>query len=150
LPGIRWRHEHADIRPDLSEANLTGADLNNADLFEAHLIKANLVKADLRWANLSGASLSEANLVEAVKTVQAGGTPRGTEATYYTLRAAEGVIPREADWHEILTPEMAACAVSDPLHVYSAGVRVVLGEGTAPPLAYCSGCAWWLPCSRVQ
>jgi phthalate 4,5-dioxygenase oxygenase subunit len=49
-------------------------------------------------------------LLEAVKTVQAGGTPRGVEATYYTLRAAEGVIPREADWHELLTPEMAAGA----------------------------------------
>jgi len=47
-------------------------------------------------------------LLEAVKAVQAGGTPRGTEATYYALRAAEGVIPREADWHELLTPEMAA------------------------------------------
>jgi hypothetical protein len=50
-------------------------------------------------------------LIEAVKTVQAGGTPRGVEATYYTLRAAEGVIPREADWHEFLTPEMAAGAI---------------------------------------
>jgi phthalate 4,5-dioxygenase len=50
-------------------------------------------------------------LIEAVKTVQAGGTPRGIEATYYTLRAAEGVIPREADWYELLTPEMAAGAI---------------------------------------
>ena len=31
-------------------------------------------------------------LLDAVKTVQAGGTPRGVDATYYTLRAAEGVI----------------------------------------------------------
>ena len=50
-------------------------------------------------------------LLEAVKTVQAGGTPRGVEATYYTQRAAEGVIPRDADWRELLTPEMAAGAV---------------------------------------
>jgi len=50
-------------------------------------------------------------LIEAVKTVQAGGTPRGVDATYYTLRAAEGVIPREADWHEILASEMAAGAM---------------------------------------
>ena len=50
-------------------------------------------------------------LQEAVKTVQAGGTPRGVDATYYTLRAAEGVIPCEADWHDLLTPEMAAGAV---------------------------------------
>jgi phthalate 4,5-dioxygenase oxygenase subunit len=50
-------------------------------------------------------------LLEAVKTVQAGGTPRGVNATYYTLRAAEGVLPHEADWHELLTPEIAAGAV---------------------------------------
>ena len=37
--------------------------------------------------------------------------PRGVEATYYALRAAEGVIPREADWHELMTPEMAAGAI---------------------------------------
>jgi hypothetical protein len=50
-------------------------------------------------------------LLEAVKTVQEGGTPRGVNATYYTLRAAEGVLPREADWHELLTPDMAAVAI---------------------------------------
>ena len=50
-------------------------------------------------------------LLEAVKTVQEGGTPRGVNATYYTLRAAEGVLPREADWHELLLPEMASGAV---------------------------------------
>jgi phenylpropionate dioxygenase-like ring-hydroxylating dioxygenase large terminal subunit len=52
-------------------------------------------------------------LIEAVKAVQTGGTPRGTEATYYTLRAAEGVIPRKADWHEILTSEVATGAALD-------------------------------------
>jgi phenylpropionate dioxygenase-like ring-hydroxylating dioxygenase large terminal subunit len=46
-------------------------------------------------------------LLQAVKTVQEGGTPRGIEPTYYTLRAAEGVVPREADWREVLTPEMS-------------------------------------------
>jgi len=50
-------------------------------------------------------------LIEAVKAVQTGGTPRGTKATYYTLRAAEGVIPRDADWHELLTPEIATDAI---------------------------------------
>ena len=50
-------------------------------------------------------------LLEAVKTVQEGGTPRGVNTTYYTLRAAEGVLPREADWHELLMPEMAAGAI---------------------------------------
>jgi phthalate 4,5-dioxygenase oxygenase subunit len=46
-------------------------------------------------------------LLEAVKTTAHGGTPRGIAATYYTLRAAEGVVPRDADWREILTPDMS-------------------------------------------
>jgi phenylpropionate dioxygenase-like ring-hydroxylating dioxygenase large terminal subunit len=46
-------------------------------------------------------------LLGAVKTVQAGGTPAGVGPSYYPLRASEGVIPRDADWRELLTPEMA-------------------------------------------
>ncbi len=46
-------------------------------------------------------------LLQAVKTVQEGGTPRGVGTTYYALRASEGVLPRDADWRELLTPEMA-------------------------------------------
>ncbi|MBI2207717.1 MAG: Rieske 2Fe-2S domain-containing protein [Candidatus Rokubacteria bacterium] len=46
-------------------------------------------------------------LLDAVKSVASGGTPRGLEPTYYALRAAEGVVPRDADWRALLTPEMA-------------------------------------------
>jgi len=46
-------------------------------------------------------------LLGAVKTVQTGGTPSGVGPSYYPLRANEGVIPRDADWRELLTPEMA-------------------------------------------
>jgi phenylpropionate dioxygenase-like ring-hydroxylating dioxygenase large terminal subunit len=46
-------------------------------------------------------------LLEAVRTVGDGGTPRGIKGTYYALRAAEGVVPRDADWRALLTPEMA-------------------------------------------
>jgi phenylpropionate dioxygenase-like ring-hydroxylating dioxygenase large terminal subunit len=46
-------------------------------------------------------------LLQAVKTVQEGGTPKGVKPTYYALRAAEGVLPRDATWRDILTPEMA-------------------------------------------
>lgn len=45
-------------------------------------------------------------LIQAVRTVQEGGSPRGTSASYYCLRASEGVLPRDADWRELLTPEM--------------------------------------------
>ncbi len=46
-------------------------------------------------------------LQRAVKTVQEGGVPPGVKPSYYALRAAEGVLPRDADWRE-LTPDMKA------------------------------------------
>jgi len=50
-------------------------------------------------------------LLQAVKTVQEGGTPRGINPTYYAIRATEGVVPRDADWRESLTPEMATTEI---------------------------------------
>ncbi|HEV8473979.1 MAG TPA: Rieske 2Fe-2S domain-containing protein [Methylomirabilota bacterium] len=50
-------------------------------------------------------------LLEAVRTTRDGGTPRGVDGTYYALRAAEGVVPRDADWREALTPEMSATRI---------------------------------------
>src|SRR5439155_17808068 len=45
-------------------------------------------------------------LREAVKTVQEGGTPAGVRPSYYTLRAALEVLPRDADWRRILAPDV--------------------------------------------
>jgi phthalate 4,5-dioxygenase len=50
-------------------------------------------------------------LLQAVRTVQDGGTPRGIKPTYYALRAAEGVLPRDADWRKALTPEMSTVEI---------------------------------------
>jgi hypothetical protein len=50
-------------------------------------------------------------LLQAVKTVREGGTPRGVKPTYYALRATEGVVPRAANWRDILTPEMATTEI---------------------------------------
>jgi phthalate 4,5-dioxygenase oxygenase subunit len=50
-------------------------------------------------------------LLEAVRTVREGGTPRGIAPTYYTLAAAEGVLPRDADWRTLLAPETASTEV---------------------------------------
>jgi hypothetical protein len=50
-------------------------------------------------------------LLGAIKTVQQGGTPRGVEASYYTLRASEGVLPRDTDWREALMPELAGAKI---------------------------------------
>ena len=60
-----WRDENPDIRPDLSEANLSGADLSEANLSGANLSGADLSEANLSGANLSEADLSGANLSEA-------------------------------------------------------------------------------------
>ena len=64
----KWREEHPDFRPDLSEADLRGADLS-----EVYLIGADLRGADLGdlagyliGADLRGADLSEADLRRAV------------------------------------------------------------------------------------
>jgi len=71
----QWRKEHADVVPDLSEANfsgaglggakLNGANLHGAILIGANLHGANLHGANLRWAKLVGADLSGAHLGQA-------------------------------------------------------------------------------------
>ena len=45
-------------------------------------------------------------LRDAVRAVEAGANPDGLGTTYYDLRAGEGVLPREADWRQELTPTM--------------------------------------------
>jgi phthalate 4,5-dioxygenase oxygenase subunit len=44
-------------------------------------------------------------LLQATRTVEAGGTPPGVEPTYYTLKPAETVMPRDGDWRALLSPE---------------------------------------------
>jgi phthalate 4,5-dioxygenase len=41
-------------------------------------------------------------LLQATRTVEAGGTPPGVEATYYPLHPAEAVVPRDTDWRTLL------------------------------------------------
>jgi hypothetical protein len=38
--------------------------------------------------------------------VQEGGDPAGTGTSYYHIRAGEEVLPRDADWHAILAPDI--------------------------------------------
>ncbi|WP_343413533.1 toll/interleukin-1 receptor domain-containing protein [Candidatus Amarolinea dominans] len=73
----RWREEHPNVRPELSDSELGGGLLVGANLREANLVgvhlsgrrisQADLVRADLRGsyldvADLDGADLSGANL----------------------------------------------------------------------------------------
>lgn len=85
----QWRKEHPNIRPDLTETDLSGenlsrAVLSRADLWEAGLSSTNLSEADLSGAdlsrtNLSGADLSGANFWGAslVQTNLSGATLTG-------------------------------------------------------------------------
>jgi uncharacterized protein YjbI with pentapeptide repeats len=71
----KWRVDHPDVIPDLSDADLRRADLRGADLSRANfgradlhgadLSRADLGRADFSAANLSSASLGEANVSEA-------------------------------------------------------------------------------------
>ena len=45
-------------------------------------------------------------LLQAVKTVREGGDPPGVDASYYTARAIEKILPKEVPWREAMLPEM--------------------------------------------
>jgi Pentapeptide repeats (8 copies) len=61
-----WRRKNPNIRPDLSETNLSGKDLRGAILSEADLRRANLSGANLSNANLSRAGLRDTDLSGAI------------------------------------------------------------------------------------
>jgi hypothetical protein len=66
----KWVASNPKIKPDLTDADLSGRDLRAANLSDADLMRANLRGATLRatllfGANLSGANLSNANLTGA-------------------------------------------------------------------------------------
>jgi hypothetical protein len=46
-------------------------------------------------------------LREAINTVRTGGTPAGIAPSYYDLYCALQVLPRDADWRQILAPHIA-------------------------------------------
>lgn len=45
-------------------------------------------------------------LLQAVKTVQEGGNPLGTDTNYYQARAIEQILPKGVAWRDALLPEM--------------------------------------------
>ncbi|MEM8542718.1 MAG: pentapeptide repeat-containing protein [Cyanobacteria bacterium P01_H01_bin.119] len=53
----RWRAEHPEQTPDLSQAYLLEADLRKANLRDVNLSRACLIDANLQEADLSGANL---------------------------------------------------------------------------------------------
>ncbi len=58
----QWREAHQGIKPDFSEADLSGAFLSMADFSMADLRKADLGMATITGANLTGANLTGVDL----------------------------------------------------------------------------------------
>jgi nitrite reductase/ring-hydroxylating ferredoxin subunit len=54
-------------------------------------------------------------LLQATRTVEAGGVPPGVEPTYYALRPAEAVVPRDTDWRALLAPDASRLNVAQPV-----------------------------------
>jgi phthalate 4,5-dioxygenase oxygenase subunit len=44
-------------------------------------------------------------LLEAVRSVEKGEAPRGVAPSYYTLRAAEAIVPQNTNWRTLLEPD---------------------------------------------
>ncbi len=61
----KWRAQHPDTQPDLSDATLSDANLSLANLGDANLSGANLHFTNLHYANLSGANLHFTNFRDA-------------------------------------------------------------------------------------
>jgi hypothetical protein len=57
-----WRHEHPEIKIDLSETDLSKADLHQANLSGANLFGTDLIGADLCNSDLSWSDLRQADL----------------------------------------------------------------------------------------
>lgn len=55
-----WRERNPSMKPDFSDACLTGVNLEKANLTDACLTEASLFGMDLTYADLSGADLSDA------------------------------------------------------------------------------------------
>jgi hypothetical protein len=45
-------------------------------------------------------------LLQAIKAVQEGNDPLGTDTSYYQARAIEQVLPKGVAWRDALLPEM--------------------------------------------
>jgi uncharacterized protein YjbI with pentapeptide repeats len=88
----RFRAEQSEIRPDLSQADLSRRTLCDCELSRAKLTAADLYGADLSGASLRGANLSGANLSGArlVHTDLSGANLARCDLTGATLVGCQG------------------------------------------------------------
>jgi TIR domain/Pentapeptide repeats (8 copies) len=61
----KWRQDHADMRPDLSNADLSQAILTEIDFHDTDMYRTILKSAELTGAKFSGVNLTEADLSNA-------------------------------------------------------------------------------------
>jgi len=60
-------------------------------------------------------------LLQAVKTVQAGGSPPATDSSYHDIRAVERIIPDGAEWRDSMLSAMYPTAAIAPRELASVG-----------------------------
>jgi hypothetical protein len=83
-----WRRESPDIRPDLTNANLSGEDLREANFRDVNLREAVLRNANLSGADLRGTAFIDTDL-SGKKTDLRGADLRGAHFKRANLRRAD-------------------------------------------------------------
>ena len=103
-------HAWASVRSDESFTGIEGINTQDRAIQES---MGRIVDRSREHLGPADKAVIQARrlLLQAVKTVSEGGTPRGVAGTYYALRAVEGVVSRDTDWREALTPEMSATRI---------------------------------------
>jgi phthalate 4,5-dioxygenase len=111
---VRNRHNHYMLDREVQRTEtFTGIDgINNQDRAVQESM-GRIVDRSREHLGPADKAVIQARrlLLQAVRTVEEGGTPCGLAPTYYGLRAAEGVLPRDADWRQILAPELPATEI---------------------------------------
>jgi uncharacterized protein YjbI with pentapeptide repeats len=95
----QWRDSNADIKPDLSHAQLDHADLSGLDLSHGNLNSAKMINVDLSGAELSHADLRGADLRRALLrkglgmpfTEDLSGDPRGLMSNLVQEIGTDGI-----------------------------------------------------------
>lgn len=62
-------------------------------------------------------------LLQAVRTVQAGGSPPATDTSYYTLRAVERIMAEDEPWRDVMLPLMYPASAPTGRELVGSGVR---------------------------
>jgi hypothetical protein len=112
-----WRKANPDIRPDLSEVDLSGMHFSKAHLYGAYLKLANLSKTMFNRTDLFGADLTEVDLRNA-NLCQALSEVKGLERVYHYRTSTIGVDTLVRSGDKIPEVFLRGCGVPDSLIEY--------------------------------